>query len=103
MTDIAPAAVAGEGLISAAAVTSRRVNELRSFDQRATTIRESAARFGQDLGLETVGEAEGREAALEGFEVNVTERETALMLRQSARRESSADLRERQALTVKHT
>lgn len=32
MTDIAPAAVAGEGLISAAVVTSRRLNELRSFD-----------------------------------------------------------------------
>lgn len=103
MTDIAPAAVAGERLISAAAVASRRLNELRSFDQRATTIRESATRFAQDLGLEAVGEAEGLEAALERFEANVAEREMTLMLRQSTRRECSADLRERQTLAVKHT
>ncbi len=101
LREIAPAAVAGEGLISAAAVASQRLSQLRSQDQRATTIRESAARFAKDLSLVPVGEAEGLEAALERFQANVTERETTLTLRQSTRRDASADLRERQTLTLK--
>jgi DNA repair protein SbcC/Rad50 len=101
LREIAPAAVAGEGLISAAAVASQRLSQLRSQDQRATTIREAAARFANDLSLVPVGEAEGLEAALERFQANVTERETTVALRQSTRRDASADLRERQTLTLK--
>jgi exonuclease SbcC len=101
LTEIASAAIAGEGLISAAATASQRLSELRSHDQRATTIREAAARFAQDLGLVPVGEAEGLEVALDRFQANVTVKEAALVLRQSTRRDASADLCERQTLTIK--
>jgi DNA repair protein SbcC/Rad50 len=103
LTDIAPAAVAGEQLISVAAVASQRLNELRSHDQRATTIREFSTRFAEDLHLEPVDEAEGLESALDRFQANAIERETTLSTRQSTRRDALRDLRERQALTAKRT
>ena len=99
--DVASAAVTGEQLISAAAAASQRLNELRSRDQRATAIRESATRFARDLSLEPVGEGEGLESALERFQANVAEREATLVARQPTRRDSLADLRERQTLTDK--
>ncbi|MPZ59140.1 MAG: AAA family ATPase [Rhizobiales bacterium] len=103
LTDIAPAASSGEQLIAAAAAASQRLSELRSYDQRAMAIRESAARFAQELGLEPVGEAEGVEAALQRFEANVSAREATLIAHQSARREALSDIRERRSLTAKRS
>jgi exonuclease SbcC len=103
LTDIEQAAQLGEQLISAASAASQRLAELRSHDQRATSIRESVARFAQELGLETVGEAEGVEAALERFISHVSARESTLTTLQSARRDALTDLRERQALATKRT
>jgi exonuclease SbcC len=103
LTDIAPAAKIGDQLIAATAAASLRLNALRSHDQRATAIRESAMHFAQDLGLEPVAEAEGLQIALERFQENVAEREAMLIARQLTRRDSLADLRELQALTARHT
>lgn len=102
LTNIAPAAATGEQLILAATAASQRLNALRSLDQRATAIRESATRFAQDLDLEGVGEAEGLETALERFQADVTKREAMLSERHSTRRDAFAQLLERQALTTKH-
>ena len=103
LIDIAPAAVTGERLIGLAATASQRLNELRSHDQRATTIRESSTRFAEDLHLEPVNEAEGLESALERFQAGVIEREATFSMRQSTRRDALRDLRERQVLTAKRT
>jgi len=103
LTDIAPAAVTGAQLISRAAAASQRLNELRSHDQRATTIRESSTRFATELQLDPADEAEGLESALERFVTTVIERETTLSTQQSMRRDSLRDLRERQALIAKRT
>jgi exonuclease SbcC len=103
LTDIAPAVAVGEQLISTAAAASRRLNELRSHDQRATAIRASAARFADELGLDSVGEAEGLETALTRFQTNVTQQEAVLSARQSTRRDASADLHERRRLIARHT
>jgi exonuclease SbcC len=101
--DIAPAVAVGERLISTAAVASRRLNDLRSFDQRANTIRASTTQFAQDLGLDPVSEAESLEAALQRFQMNVGEREATLSARQATRRDALIDLRERQRLSARRT
>jgi len=99
LMDIAPASTLGGQLISAAAVASQRLNALRLRDQQAATIRESAARFARDLGLEPVGEAESLESALARFQGDVAEREAMLAARQAMRRDALTELRERQRLT----
>lgn len=91
----------GERVITAASEASRRLNDLRNRDQRATTIRESAMRFSQDLGLEPVGAGEALDAALERFQNHVTEQEAVLAAKQSARREALADVQNLQALNEK--
>jgi len=99
LTDIAPASATGERLLAEAAAASMRLNELRSRDQTATTIRESTTRFAQHLDLESIGEAESLESALERFQANLVERDAILTVRQGTRRDSLANLRERQKLT----
>lgn len=101
LTDIEEDAKRGERCISAAAAASQRLTQLRTHDQRAASIRTSVARFAQELGLDAVGETEGVEAALARFVTHVTEREAALIARQSARRDAFSDFRERQILTTK--
>jgi exonuclease SbcC len=101
LTDIEQAAERGEQLITAAAAASQILTERRSHDQRAASIRDSVARFGRDLGLDAVEEAEGVETALTRFVTYVTEREAALTAFLSARRDVLSDLRERQNLTTK--
>lgn len=103
LTDIAPAAVTGEQLILATSAASQRLNEFRSHDQQAATVRESATRFAEDLNLAPVNEAEGLESALERFQASVMDREATLTTLQSTRRDALRDLRECQALTVKRT
>jgi DNA repair protein SbcC/Rad50 len=101
LMEIAPATAAGEHLIGAAAAALQRLAEYRSRDERATTLRVSAARFAEDLSLHPIGQAESLETALERFQGNVAEREAALVVRQSARRDGLAELRERQALVAR--
>ena len=101
LMEIAPATAAGEHLIGAAAAALQRLAEYRSRDERATTLRVSAAHFAEDLSLDPIGQAESLETALERFQGNVAEREAALVVRQSARRDGLAELRERQALVAR--
>jgi exonuclease SbcC len=103
LTDIGQAAKLGEQLISAASAASQRLTELRSYDQRATSVRESVALFAQELGLDDVGEAESVEDALERFISHVSAREATLTTLQTARRDAHTDLHERQILTTKRT
>lgn len=99
LTEIAPASATGERLLAEAAAASMRLNELRSRDQTATTIRESTIRFAGHLDLESIGEAESLESALERFQANLVERDALLTVRQGTRRDALANLRERQKLT----
>lgn len=101
LSDIEQAAKRGEELIAVATAASQVLTQRRSHDQRAVSIRDSVARFAEDLGLDVVGETEGVETALTRFVTYATERETTLTALLSARRDALSDLRERQNLTTK--
>jgi DNA repair protein SbcC/Rad50 len=99
LVHLAAASVTGEQVIKAAAAATRGLNELRSRDQRATSFRETAVRFADQLRLAPVDQAEGFEPALQRFQAVVTEREKTLLSQQTTRREAIADLRERQSVS----
>ena len=103
LTDVEQDAVSGEQMIAAAAVASRRLNELRTQDQRAISIRKSAEEFTRDLDIRAVGETESLASALDRILAEVSKREATLNQRLSVRRDVSAVLSERQVLFKRRT
>lgn len=103
LVNLASASIAGEQLIKVAATATRSLNDLRSRDQRATSFRETAVRFAEELGLPAVDQAEGFEPALLRFQTIVTERERMLSAQLATRREAIVELQEHEAITAKHT
>ena len=103
LTKIESDAISGEQIIAVATAASLRLSELRSRDQRATIIRESAARFAHELGLSPVGETESLESALERVQAELGERESTLIAHQSMRQSVLADLSEPQKMMKKRT
>lgn len=99
LTDIAAASAAGENLIQLAGRAAQRLNDLRSRDQQATTIRDAAARFAIDLKLSPIGGGEHLEAALDRFHIQATALEQAAAAQQTSRRDALVHVRERQRLT----
>jgi exonuclease SbcC len=78
----------GERTLNEASVASGRLNALRAKDQKATTIREAAQKFAQDLVLEPVGDSEPLAEALQRFRSHVSSVEEALTGKEAARRDA---------------
>jgi exonuclease SbcC len=102
LVNLASASTAGETAIKAAAIAARKLNELRSRDQRGTAFRETAARFTEELRLPAIDPAESFESALVRFQSVVAEREQLLSAQSATRREIIADIREYDSATAKH-
>ena len=103
LTDVEQDAVSGEQKIAAAAAASRRLNKLRTQDQRAISIRKSAEEFARGLDIRSVGETENLASALDRILAEISKREATLNQRQSDRRDVSAVLSERQVLFKRRT
>ena len=87
LTDIESDTVSGEQMIAAAASASRGLNQLRSRDQRVTTIRSTVAQFATELEIAVVGDGENLQAAIERVLEEVNKRETSLSERLTIRKE----------------
>lgn len=89
-----PGAAAGQQLAIAAAAAARDLTDLQARDVRTTSIRETVAGLLDGLSLDVLGPAEPTNTALDRLEAFVTNRETTLSKRQSARREAMIDAKE---------
>lgn len=83
----------GEMVLKTASDASGRLNELRASDQKATTIRDTALKFANDLKLEPVGVDEPLTFALDRFRNHLTAKEAALTERERARRDALENLK----------
>jgi exonuclease SbcC len=91
---IAVPANEGDALTADALLAARAVSDLESKDFRAVSVRESVVRFETDFSLDLVGPADSITEAIDRLEALVTERTTALVTRQAARREALSRARE---------
>ena len=103
LTDIVPDAVSGEQMIAAAVAASRRLNQLRSRDQRATTIRNTVVQFANELEIAAVEDGENLQAVIERVLAEVSKMETALAARSANRREVLELQKERQLTLIRRT
>ncbi len=94
LLDLAQDANEGEKVLGVASEASGRLNALRAKDQKATSVRDAAQRFAQDLALDPVGESEHLTDALQRFLSHVTEAEEALSGKEVARRDAAANLKQ---------
>lgn len=86
----------GEQLFASATVAAQALGNIRARDQRTMSIRESAGRLAQMLGLEAIGTNESLRAALDRFMAQVQASEKQLTVKESDRREAETVLRELQ-------
>jgi len=94
-------ATQGDGLTSAATVASGQLADLEARDLRTTAVRESVARFEQDLSLDLISPAGSISAGIDRLDSHVTERITALSSRQGARRQIAERVRDASALNAR--
>ncbi len=103
LTDIAQPMATGEQMILAADKASRRLNELRSQNQRGSTIQATIVQIARDLRLPPSGDTESVDTALERLQADITKRELTLRARQSTLRDALEDVRERRTLLGRRT
>ncbi len=98
LNDLASVAVTGEHLISAASTTSRQLAAFRTNDQESSTLREALQQFAVRLVVQPLGESESFESAVDRFHAKALEREQALTIKQTAKRNIATEQKAQEPL-----